>query len=151
MEKFVLEDGYISMNNEQLFLDIKTTKNDIKSRGGWLGVFLTFVAISVFHTIKNIEKLSTFFDYFDFGLQILGGITIIAIFYYLIFLRKSKKNLLIRDLAKITLSKKEFTTDAVLTFHNKRELDLHFRNLENQLEPFINEVKKRNTRIIIEN
>jgi hypothetical protein len=107
-KRIVLVNGYISMNNEQLFLDINNTKSDIKQKGGWLGVFLTFIGISVFNNLKNTGYFSSFFHYFDFGLRILGGLAILAVFYYLIFMRKSKKNLIINEVKKIELEKKEF-------------------------------------------
>ena len=151
MKKFILVDGYVSMNNQQLFLDINNTKNDIKSRGGWLGVFLTLVGISVFNNFRNDSYFGSFFHYFDFGLRILGGLTIIVVFYYLFFLKKSKKNLIINEIKKIEIEKKEFESETSIVFQNNRQQDLNFRNLENQLESFLDELKKRNSRIEIKN
>ena len=130
MKKFVLVDGYVSLNNEQVLVDLKTFNRDLKSRGGWLGVFFAFVGISVFHSIKTIDYFKTFFDYFDFGLRVLGGLTIIGVIYYLLFLKKSKKSLIINEIVKIKLDKNEFETDVSIVFSNKRELDVSFRNLE---------------------
>ena len=151
MKKFVMTDGYISMNNIQLFLEVNNTRNDLKSRGGWLGVFLAFIGISVFHSIKTIDYFKTFFDYFDFGLRILGGITIIIVLFYFIFIKKRKKNLIINEIQKIELDKKEFETEVSIIFNDKRRQELSFRNLENQLEPFLTDIKNRNTRIKIGN
>ncbi|WP_298767060.1 hypothetical protein [uncultured Polaribacter sp.] len=150
MEKFVMVDGYISMDNKQLFLDINSHKRDLKSRGGWLGVFFAFVGISVLHTFKRIELLKNFFDYFDFGLRILGGITIIVVIIYLIFFRKSNKKLYINEIKKIDVEKQEFETDVSIIFNNKKRLELEFRNLENQLQPFLETIQKRNSRIKID-
>jgi hypothetical protein len=149
-KRIVLVNGYISMNNEQLFLDINNTKSDIKQKGGWLGVFLAFIGISVFNNLKNTGYFSSFFHYFDFGLRILGGLAILAVFYYLIFIRKSKKNLIINEVKKIELEKKEFETEVSIIFNNKKRQDLSFRNLENQLELFLEEFKKRNSRVKVE-
>ena len=149
-KKIVLVNGYISMNNEQLFLDINKTKSDLKSRGGWLGVFFTLIGVSVFNNLKNVNYFSSFFHYFDFSLRILGGLAILAIFYYLIFMRKSKKNLIINEVKKIELEKKEFETEVSIIFNNERQQDLNFRNLENQLELFLEEFKKRNSRVKVE-
>lgn len=150
MKKFVLVDGYASMDNKQIFIDINEAKKDLKSRGGWLGVFFVFVSISVLHTYKKMELLKSFFDYFDFGLRILGSITIVVVIIYLIFFRKSKKNLFINEIKKIELEKLEFETEVSIIFNNKRRIELEFRNLENQLQPFLEEIKKRNTRIEIQ-
>lgn len=150
MEKFVMVDGYISMDNKQLFLDIKSYNRDLKSRGGWLGVFFGFVGISVLHTYRKIELLKNFFDYFDFGLRILGSITIIVVIIYLIFFRKSNKKLYINEIKKIDVEKQEFETEVSIVFNNKKRLELEFRNLENQLHPFLETIQKRNTRIKVE-
>lgn len=150
MEKFVMVDGYISMDNKQLFLDINKHKRDLKSRGGWLGVFFAFVGISVLHTFKRMELLQNFFDYFDFGLRILGFIAIILMIIYLIFFRKSNKKLYINEIQKIDVEKQEFETEVSIIFNNKKRLELEFRNLENQLHPFIEAMQKRNTRIKVE-
>lgn len=150
MKKFVMVDGYISMDNKQLFLDINNYKRDLKSRGGWLGVFFVFVGISVLHTFKRMELLKNFFDYFDFGLRILGSITIIVVIIYFIFFRKSNIKLHINEIKRIDVEKQEFETEVSIIFNNKKRLELEFRNLENQLQPFIEAVQKRNTRIKVE-
>lgn len=151
LEKFVLADGYISMNNKQLFIDINNTKKDLKQRGGWLGVFLGFVGISVLNNIRDIEYFKKAFHYFDFGLRVLGMIAIICIVYYLFFLKKSKKNLIINEITQIEVEELEFETEISLKFISRRHFDISFRNLENQVEPFIEEIKKRNTRIKVIN
>ncbi|MHB0756154.1 hypothetical protein [Polaribacter sp. M15] len=151
MKKFILVDGYVYMNNHQLFLEINRFKNDLKSRGGWLGIFFALVGISVFHSIKTINYFKTFFDYFDLGLRILGLITIVFVFIYLIFFYKSKKKLLINEITKIKIEKILLETEVTIYFSKRRRLNLTFRNLENQLEPFIEEIKKRNSRITIKN
>ncbi|WP_299012732.1 hypothetical protein [uncultured Polaribacter sp.] len=53
MKKFVMLDGYVSMDNKQLFLDINRTKNDLKSRGGWLGIFF---CICKYKCISHLQK-----------------------------------------------------------------------------------------------
>lgn len=147
MKKYVLVDGYVSFNNEQLFVDINKTKKDVKHRGGWLGIFFVFVSISVFANLRKEIYFEKVFHYFDFGLRVLTLFVILGVLYYLFFLRKSKKNLFINDITKIEIDKEEFETEVTLVFSNKRKYDISFRNLENQLEPFLEELKKRNTRI----
>jgi hypothetical protein len=56
---------------------------------------------------------------------------------------------MINDINSIEMDKDEFETELTVKFSNKRELDLNFRNLENQIEPFIEALKKRNGRIVI--
>lgn len=150
MEKFVLVDGYVSLNNEQIFVDINSFKRDLKQRGGWLGVFLAFLGISLFHNIKEVDYFKSFFNYFDFGLRIIGVITIICIIIYMIFFFKSKKNLLINDITKIQIDKILLESDVILYFSKRKRIVLTFRNLEKQIDPFIEAIKKRNTRVKIE-
>jgi hypothetical protein len=149
MKKYVLVDGYVSLNNEQLFIEINENRKDIKQRGGWLGVLFTFISISVLNNLRNDEYFKKVFHYFDFGLRILGLLAIVGVLYYFIFLRKSKKKLIINEIIKVETNKKEFETEVTLVFSSKREYDISFRNLENQLEFFLEELKKRNSRIIL--
>lgn len=148
-ERFVLVDGYISMNNEKLKLDINETKKDLKNRGGWLSIFLGFVGFSIFRTFKKDEAFEKVFDYVNIGIQILGFITILVILYYILFFRKSKKNLVINQIKRIEIDKGELETELTLIFNNNRHKDLEFRTLENQIEPFIEALKKRNSRFEI--
>ncbi len=149
MEKFVLVYGYVRMDNSQLFLDINSFKRDVKDRGGWLTVFFVFIGFSVFNNFRNEKYFEEMFHYFDFGLRIAGMITIVIIFWYLLFYRKSKKNMIINDIDTLEIEKHELETEISIHFSNKRTIDLNFRNLENQIEPFLEALKKRNTRIII--
>jgi len=150
MKKFVLTDGYVSMDTKQLHVELNTTKKDIKNRGGWLGILLSFLTLKLFLDFSEEEVFDKVSDYFSIGFQFLGVVTIILIFMYLLFLRKSKNNLMINDIIKIELDKQEFETNVSLVFSSKREFDLSFRNLENQIAPFLEELKKRNTRLKIE-
>ncbi|WP_288954948.1 hypothetical protein [uncultured Polaribacter sp.] len=139
------------MDNNKLFLDLKSYKSDLKRRGGYLGVFLVLIGISAFGNLKREKYFETIFHYLDFGFRIIGMIAIVLIIYNLFFLKKSKKNLIINEIIKINLDKEEFETELTLVFSDKREQDLSFRNLENQIEPFLDDLKKRNSRIIVKN
>lgn len=149
MNKYILVDGYVSLNNEQLFIDVNETKKDVKQRGGWLSVFLTLLGVSIYKNLRNEKYFEKVFEYVDFGLRIIGFITILIVLYYLFFLRKSKKNLIINEVVKLEIQKFEFETELTLVFSSKRKYDISFRNLENQIEPFIEELKKKNSRIQI--
>jgi len=90
MKKFVLTDGYVSMDTKQLHVELNTTKKDIKNRGGWLGILLSFLTLKLFLDFRKEEVFDKVSDYFSIGFQFLGVVTIILIFMYLLFLRKSK-------------------------------------------------------------
>ena len=64
---------------------------------------------------------------------------------------KSKKNLIINEIESIDINKKELETELTLKFDNKKEIELKFRNLENQINPFIESLKRRNSRIKVNN
>lgn len=150
MKKFVLVNGYVSMDNSQLYIDINNLKKDVKDRGGFLAVFLAFIGISVYRNLKDEDYFEIVFHYIDFGFRILGLVVIILFFWYLIFKKKSKRNLTINDIDLIEIDKDEFETELTLRFSNKKEIELNFRNLENQLEPFLESIKKRNSRVKIQ-
>lgn len=150
MKQFVLVDGYAQINNEQIFITEKNLKKDLKRRGGWSGIFFGFIGLSVYSNLKQGDYFTNLFQYLDFGLRISALIVIVCVLVYLLFLRKSKKKLFINDITKVEIDKKEFETSVNLKFSSRREFELSFRNLENQLEPFIEELKKRNTRLNIE-
>lgn len=150
MDKFVLVEGYVSIDNTQLHIDINNLKKDVKDRGGWLVVFFTLVGVSTFRSFRNDKYFEKISHYIDFGLRVIGMITIVLIFWYLIFRKKSKKKLIINEITSIEVSKEEFETELVIQFSDKREIDLNFRNLEDQVIPFLETLKKRNTRIKIE-
>lgn len=149
MDKFVLVDGYVSIDNSRLYVDINNFKKDVKERGGWLAIFFTVIGISVYRNIRNDNYFEKITHYIDFGLRIIGIVVIVILFWYIIFKRKSKRNLIINDIESVEIDKAEFETELIIKFANKREIDLSFRNLENQIEPFIEALKKRNTRIKI--
>ena len=151
MEKFVLVYGYVRMDNSQLFIDIHSLKNDVRDRGGWLMIFFAFIGISVFNNFRNEAYFETVFQYIDFGLRIIGMIAIVVVLWYLLFRRKSKKNMIINEIQSLEIDKQEFETEITVQFANKREVVLNFRNLENQIEPFLNAIKKRNSRVIVKN
>lgn len=148
MKKFVLLNGYVEIDNEQFYLDLKN--KEIKERGGYISIFL---GIFLFASLQEFLKKETFLedlgDYLDLFILIIGVVVLITIVYYLIFKKKwSKKNYL-NEIKKIKLDKDEFETEVIICFQNKREIILEFRNLENQINPFIEELQKRNSRIII--
>ena len=150
MDKFVLVEGYVSIDNTQLHIDINNLKRDVKDRGGWLAVVFTLVGLSTFRSIRDDKYFEKISHYIDFGLRVIGMIAIVLIFWYLIFKKKSKKKLIINEITSIEVTKEEFETELIIQFNDKREIDLNFRNLENQLTPFLETLKKRNTRIKIE-
>ncbi len=148
-DKFVLLDGYIEINNELLF--IKKKNREIKERGGFIGIIIMILCVDLFYNLNRFDFLSSISDYISLIIQSIGAIVLIYLVYYLIFKKKWSKELFINEINKITLDKDEFETEVIIQFNNKRIVDFEFRNLENQLEPFLETLMKRNSRIIIKN
>jgi hypothetical protein len=154
-ERFVLTDRYLEISNNKInILDKKgkRIRNELFSKNnGWLvviGVVLTGNIIREF--IKGFsEKIS---DYISVGLQGLALIVIICLIIYLMFRHNFKNNIEIVDISKIEIdSEDDFEHEVSLITTSKREKIVSFRKLENQLEPFIETLKKRNSRIVIKN
>ena len=147
LESFVLLNGYVEINNEQLFLKLKYT--EIKEKSGLLGILFALIVMSLYHDFKKTEIFSSVGDYISILLKIIGALVIIYLFYYLIFRKNWSKKLYINQIKRIDVDKEELETDVTIVFQNNRKKDLVFRTLENQVEPFIEALKKRNTRIEI--
>ena len=152
-ERFVLTDRYLEISNNQInIIDKKgkRIKNELFSKNnGWLIVIGVVLTGNL--TRKIIKGLSeTISDYISIGLQSIGLIFIICLILYLIFRHKWKNNIEIIDISKIEIdSEDEFEHEVSLITNSKREKIISFRKLENQLEPFIEALKKRNSRIVI--
>lgn len=151
IESFVLVDGFVEVSNNSIQVKDrrKKVKNELISQGGWL----TVIGVVLIHnTIKKLingfsEKIM---DYVSFFLQGLGALCITGIIIYLIFKHKWKKNIEISELIKVEIDADDtFDYDVTLITSDKRSKLLTFRKLENQLEPFTETLKKRNTRIEI--
>ncbi len=147
LESFVLLNGYVEINNEQLFLKLKYT--EIKEKSGFVGILFALIVMSLYHDFKKTEIFSSVGDYISILLKIIGALVIIYLFYYLIFRKNWSKKLYINQIKRIDVDKEELETDVTIVFQNNRKKDLVFRTLENQVEPFIEALKKRNTRIEI--
>ncbi|MGY0393040.1 hypothetical protein ACW5R3_10830 [Bizionia sp. KMM 8389] len=145
--KFVLVNGYVEVTNDKIQLTQKS--NEIKERGGYIGILFTIIIIGLFRDIKNYFEFSKISDYIGFGIRALGLMFILYFIYYLIFKKKWSKNLLINTIKTIKIEEDEFETEVVIKFINNREKTLNFRKLEYQVDPFIAELKKRNSRIQI--
>ena len=150
MIKFVLLNGYVEIDNKQLYLKLKN--REVKERGGLIMIFFGIYLINSIHSYTKEDKVfANTGDFIQLFLQIIGGLVIFYLIYYFLFKKKWSKNHFINEIDIIKIDKDEFETEFTIQFSNKREINLEFRNLENQLEPFLDELKKRNSRIEIKN
>ena len=148
MDQFVLVNGYIKIDNSKIVIEERNT--ELKDRGGFIGILFALICISLYHDFQKIETLKSFFFYFNIVLKFIGIITIIYLLFYISFQKKWSKRLIINELTKIVIESSEFEYDVKLVFNNARNREIEFRKLENQFEPFLELLKKRNSRIIIE-
>jgi len=145
-----LTDGFIAMNNEQLFY--KKTENQKNSTVIQLFTIISLAAL----VIKDIQDDSTLSN---FGFYLMLVVLVVAVFsyvdamYYLLFRTKSNKKLIINEIERVTIitdtNDEELSHSVSLEFSNRKNKDLNFRKYENQLEPFLAAIKKRNSRVLI--
>ncbi|WP_075344481.1 hypothetical protein [Tenacibaculum agarivorans] len=150
MEKFILTDGVIAMNNEQLFY----TKTENQKNSTTIQLF-TIISLAAL-VIKDVEDDATLSN---FGFYLMLIVLVVAVFsyldaiYYFLFRTKSNKKLIINEIEKVTIAmdtdQEELSHSVSLEFSNRKNKDLNFRKYENQLEPFLAAIKKRNSRVLI--
>lgn len=150
MKKFVLLNGFVEIDNQQFYLKLKN--KEVKERGGYVTIILGILLFgSISDLLSGHNILSSIKDYIHLIIQIIGGIVFLYLIYYMVFKKKWSKNNYINNIEKIKIDKDELETDVIICFNNRREILLEFRNLENQMEPFLEELKKRNSRLEIKN
>ncbi len=151
MESFVLVNGYVALDNTLMKIDNRkqSIKNDLKSSS----LIIIVGGIIIFNLFKKYQfsnGIETFKSLFYLGLQLLGIIGIIMILYYAIFKKKWSNNISIRDIAIIEIDNDDdFEHELTVITTNRREKILNFRKLEHQLEPFLEAIKKKNSRITV--
>lgn len=151
IERFVLIDSFLEISNDTLIIKDKKNriKNDLIRKGGVITIIVSVLIYNIFKKTMNDFSEKTI-NYVSLFLQSIGILFLIALFIYLIFRHKWKNSIKINELIKIEIdSDDEFEYDLTLITYDKRSKLISFRKLENQLEPFLETLKKRNTRIEI--
>ncbi|GGI57077.1 hypothetical protein [Winogradskyella haliclonae] len=152
-ERFVLVDRYLEISNNQInIIDKKgkRIKNELFSKSnGWLIVIGVVLTGNIIRKLINgfSEKIA---DYISIGIQGLGLLFVVYIIIYLIFRHQWQNHIEIVDITSIEVdSEDDFEHELTLITNKKREKKMSFRKLENQIEPLIEAIKKRNSRVII--
>lgn len=152
MEKFVLEEGSVSVSNTELKLEFdrfKIIKKDVL-----IWCFVIAYGMDMTEDFRNGELPNTVYDYFKAGIFILLGLLVLMYIYDFIFKKNFKATIVINDIEKIHIDENfdnDHITELDIVRNNGRVQKLKFRKLENQLEPFLDLVQKRNTRIVLKN
>lgn len=144
MDKFVLLNGYVKLNNEKLFYE--QIKDDNFKEINILGILIMLYVM--YSNIKEGEFLYSLVDYI--GLVVI--IFLIYKLYVVLFLKKGKGKLMINEIEQVEVlddDDDELHYSVVLSFSDRRKRSFCFRKFENQLDPFLSALKKRNSRIVV--
>ncbi|MFY7670165.1 hypothetical protein ACOSP6_03685 [Tenacibaculum sp. MEBiC06402] len=147
---YILVDGKAVVNSEslQIYKDGGLVK-EIKEKG-WL---LVISILIIYKIQKSVFKndFETTMDYVGFGLRLVVVIFIVALVFYYLLRYNWLNTIKINMIESIEIEQNKNETELNIVTSNKREKTIVFRTLENQVEPFIEDLMKRNSRIVIKN
>ena len=146
MEKFVLDKGTISISNTELKLEFdrfKIIKKDVL-----IWIFVLAYSLDKYEDFQKGLFPNTVYDYFKVAMFTFLGFLIVVYIYDFFFKKNFSSKIVINDIQKIKIDE-DFDNDHMLEVdiikNNGRVQRLKFRKLENQLEPFLKAIEKRNT------
>ena len=143
-EKFILTNGYIKVDNKNLYIKKKEKHKQ--------NVFLVLLIIAfLFKKLKDIN-ISKQIDYIEIGIFVIVSLILISLLIYFIFFYHWKNKIDISSISKIEVNNEDdLETEIYIITNKNRQKNIIFRSLENQLKPFLESLKKRNSRIEIVN
>ena len=145
---FILVDGKIVVNSEtlQIYKDGGLLK-EIKEKG-----WILIIAILLIYRIQQSVFTNNFestMDYVRFSLRLTVVIIIVALVFYYLLRYNWYNTIKINSVEAIEIEQNNNETELTIITSNKREKIIVFRTLENQVEPFIEALKRGNSRIVI--
>ena len=145
---FILVDGKIVVNSEtlQIYKDGGLLK-EIKEKG-----WILIIAILLIYRIQQSVFTNNFestMDYVSFSLRLTVVIIIVALVFYYLLRYNWYNTIKINSVEAIEIEQNNNETELTIITSNKREKIIVFRTLENQVEPFIEALKRGNSRIVI--
>lgn len=145
---FILVDGKIVVNSEtlQIYKDGGLLK-EIKEKG-----WILIIAILLIYRIQQSVFTNNFestMDYVRFSLRLTVVIIIVALVFYYLLRYNWYNTIKINSVEAIEIEQNNNETELTIITSNKREKTIVFRTLENQVEPFIEALKRGNSRIVI--
>ena len=145
---FILVDGKIVVNSEtlQIYKDGGLLK-EIKEKG-----WILIIAILLIYRIQQSVFTNNFestMDYVGFSLRLTVAIIIVALVFYYLLRYNWYNTIKINSVEAIEIEQNNNETELTIITSNKREKIIVFRTLENQVEPFIEALKRGNSRIVI--
>ena len=147
---YILLDGKVIVNSEtvEIYKDGGFLK-ELKEKG-WLLIISILIIYKIQQNVFHNDFESTM-DYVGFTLRLAVTLIIIALVFYYIFRYNWLNTIKLNSIETIEIEKNKNETELNIITSNKRERTLVFRTLENQVEPFIEDLQKRNSRIKIKN
>lgn len=148
--KFTLVDGEVVVDNEK----IKIYKNggflkELKEKS-WLLFISILIIYKIQKSIFNNDFESTM-DYVGFALRLIVASIILLLGIYYAFRYNWLSTIQINTIETIESEENNNEIELTLITSNKREKTVNFRKLENQVDPFIQIIQKRNSRVQIKN
>ena len=145
IEKFILTNGNIKVDNKNLHIKKKEKKHK-------QNVFLVITIIAfLLKKLKDIN-ISKQIDYIEIGIFVIVSLILISLLIYFIFFYQWKNKIDISSISKIEVNNEDdLETEIYIITNKNRQKNIIFRSLENQLKPFLESLKKRNSRIEIVN
>ncbi|TCP24252.1 hypothetical protein EV195_10654 [Tenacibaculum skagerrakense] len=145
---FILVDGKIVVKSEtlQIYKDGGLLK-EIKEKG-----WILIIAILLIYRIQQSVFTNNFestMDYVRFSLRLTVVIIIVALVFYYLLRYNWYNTIKINSVEAIEIEQNNNETELTIITSNKREKTIVFRTLENQVEPFIEALKRGNSRIVI--
>lgn len=143
---FILTDGKVTIDNSKIFIDSANQKLSRKFRDLLL---YALVIVSFIDRIDKYEELSSTYDVIK---TLFFGLATIVVIYFIvqfIFRHNWNSKLDINSITSVEIEDDGNEVEVLLINTSKRKKTINFRKLENQVEPFLEILKKRNSRLVI--
>ena len=148
--KFTLVDGEVVVDNEVIKIYKKGGfLKEVKEKS-WLLFISILIIYKVQKSIFNNDFESTM-DYVGLALRIVAVLVILLLGIYYAFRYNWLSSIQLNTIETIEFEENNNEIELTLITSNKREKILNFRKLENQVDPFIQVIQKRNSRVKIKN
>ncbi|CAL2082103.1 hypothetical protein [Tenacibaculum sp. 190524A05c] len=148
--KFTLVDGEVVVDNEVIKIYKKGGfLKEIKEKS-WLLFISILIIYKVQKSIFNNDFESTM-DYVGFALRLLVALVILLLGIYYAFRYNWLSSIQLNTIETVEFEENNNEIELTLVTSNNREKILNFRKLENQVDPFIQVIQKRNSRVKIKN
>ncbi len=147
-DKFQFVNGHVTLSNDILEVDksFRIKEDNMLFYGvASISIVATFV-----DKVINFNSIVGLWGYLKLGLYGMAILFILYSVYNLIFKKHWSNKIEINEISIVDVDNDEenkFVTEITISTNTKREKVIKFRKLENQVEPFLQSLKRRNARI----